>query len=243
MRGEAAEPDAFAFDEWTPPAASAWAPILLRLANETDKIISFEVRNGCVAEVETMLAGIRKTILEGELPYGATAIEDEALDRLWVNLLRLGLFDELLYLIEHHKLPLRSEVGTLIHYCRDEYRSCKERGEAYRARHPGSDIFTMGCIVWGAEYRRQLPAIQSSLDAFRGQSAGTAAQGQIVFSIVTDAAGEQRLRADPLFNKLSAVADFEFTIIPDSVIANSLPRPSGQEFLHPVWLARSLLHL
>ena len=43
-------------------------------------------------------------------------------------------------------------------------------------------------------------------------------QGQIVFSIVTDAAGERRLRADPLFAKLLEVADVEFTIIPDSLI-------------------------
>ena len=41
----------------------------------------------------------------------------------------------------------------------------------------------------------------------------------MIFSIVTDGAGEHRMRADPLFAEMSAIGQVEFTVIPDEVMA------------------------
>ena len=193
-------------------------PALVSMADATDALITSEVRDGCTSEVEMRLADIRKSLLDDKLTYSATAAEDEALERLSVNLLRLGLFDELLHLVRQHKLPLRYEFESVTNYCESQYAECRRRGEAYRAKHPNSEIFTMGCIVWGAEYvgnflQYNLRSMLSpnNLPALR-------TQGQVVCSIVTDSAGELRMRQHPLFDKLSAVADVEFTILPDEMI-------------------------
>jgi hypothetical protein len=206
MRALAASPE-------VPPA-----PTLLDLANETDALLISEVRNGATREVETLLDGVRQRILENKITYVASPIEDEALDRLWVNLLRLGLFDELAHLVRYRNLPLRPEVRTFIDYCEGEYAASKRRGQAYRAKYPDVDIFTMGCIVWGDEYvgnflRYNLRSMlsQNNLPALRKQ-------GQIVCSIVTDAAGELRMRRDALFDELSGLADIQFLVVPDEII-------------------------
>jgi hypothetical protein len=43
-------------------------------------------------------------------------------------------------------------------------------------------------------------------------------QGPVVFSIVTDSAGEQRMRGDPLFPEMIAVGEVEFVVIPDEMM-------------------------
>ena len=194
------------------------SPSLLDLANESDAILGFEVRKGCLGEVEAQLDAIRKKILEWQTGYTGTVYEDEALDRIWVNLLRLGLFEELRYLAGPRTLPFRFEVKAFLDYCAVEFAACKARGQAYRARHPDVEIFTMGCIVWGEEYIRNFLRYNVRSMLSEDNLPALAAQGQIVFSIVTDVAGEQRLRGDPLFVKLCEVADVEFTIIPESLI-------------------------
>ena len=193
-------------------------PSLLDLANEADAVLGLEVRKGCLGEVEAQLEVLRKRILEWETGYVGTVYEDEALDRIWVNLLRLGLFDELRHLALHHDFPFRFEVKAFLDHCAVEFAACRARGQAYRARHPGVEIFAMGCIVWGEEYIRNFLRYNVRSMLSEDNLPALARQGQIVFSIVTDAAGEQRLRADPLFAKLSAVADVEFTIIPENLI-------------------------
>ncbi len=193
-------------------------PTLVDLANETDALLTSEVRNGSTLELETLLDDVRQRIFDNKITYAASPVENEALDRLWVNLLRLGLFDELAHLVKHHNLPLRPEVRTFIDYCEREYAASKRRGEAYRAKNPEVDIFTMGCIVWGDEYvgnflRYNLRSMlsQNNLPALR-------TQGRIVCSIVTDAAGELRMRRDALFDKLSDMADVEFIVVRDEII-------------------------
>jgi hypothetical protein len=193
-------------------------PSLLDLANESDAILGFEVRKGCLGEVEAQLDTIRKKILQWQTGYTGTVYEDEALDRIWVNLLRLGLFEELRHLAGPCNLPLRFEVKTFLDYCAVEFASCKARGQAYRARHPDGEIFAMGCIVWGEEYIRNFLRYNVRSMLSEDNLPALAMQGQIVFSIVTDAAGEQRLRGDPVFAKLCEVADVEFTIIPEGLI-------------------------
>jgi hypothetical protein len=197
-------------------AAELSRPTLLDLANQTDALISREVREGCTNEIDFQLEEMRKALLE--VGRSQPEADGHAVDRLWVNLLRLGLFDELRYMVMRLDLALRPEVSTLIHYCERQYEVCRQRGEAYRALHPAGDIFTMGCIVWGEEYvgnflRYNVRSMLSSgnLPALRGQ-------GRIVCSIVTDADSEQRIRQHPVFRELSDIADLEFTVIPAEVI-------------------------
>jgi hypothetical protein len=193
-------------------------PMLVRMVNETDALLAAEVRDGCTNEIEALLDGVRRTILEDKLLYSKTLAEDHALDRLWVNLLRLGLFDELQHLLRHHEMPLRPEVKAFADYCEREYDTCRRRGEAFRAKYPDEDVFTLGCIVWGEEYvgnflRYNLRSMLSpnNLRALR-------MQGRLVCSIVTDTAGEQRMRQHPVFAELSDIADVEFIVTPDEIM-------------------------
>src|SRR6516162_5088006 len=62
-------------------------PSLLDLAADAEAILAFEVREGCLVDVDTKLEGLRRTILDWQTPYQGTIHEDEALDRLWVSLL------------------------------------------------------------------------------------------------------------------------------------------------------------
>jgi hypothetical protein len=203
---------------FAPPPDVPPAPTLVDLASETDALLTSEVRRGPTRELETLLDEVRKKIFDDKIAYAASPLEHDAIDRLWVNLLRLGLFDELAHLVRHHNLPLRPEVRTFIDYCEREYAASRSRGETYRAMYPGEDIFTMGCIVWGDEYvgnflRYNIRSMlsQNNLPALR-------AQGRIVCSIVTDSAGELRMRRDALFDKLADMADIEFIVVPDEII-------------------------
>ena len=201
-----------------PEPALIALPTLQELANESDAVNAAEVRDGCVGPVEAQLARLRDKIRNWQTTYEGTPQEAEALDRLWVNLLRLGLFDELRHLAETCKLPFRPEIKAFLDHCGAEFPACKARGAAYRARHPGVEIFTMGCIVWGEEYIRNFLRYNVRSMLSEDNLPALAAQGKVVFSIVTDQAGEQRLRSDPIFARLLAVADVEFTIIPDTII-------------------------
>src|SRR5262249_9714555 len=129
-------------------------PSLLDLANEADATMSFEVHEGRLADLEAKLVALRKTILTWQVPYHGTLHEDEALDRLWVSLLRLGLFEELRHLAGPCKLPFPSQVKAFLDFCSEAFVACKARGVAYRAGQGDVEIFTMGCIVWGEEYIR-----------------------------------------------------------------------------------------
>ena len=192
---------------------------LLELAVESDSVIAFEVREGCVAEAEEKLDTLRQKISGSRPAYTGTALDDEALDRLWVNLLKLGLFDELRYLAGPScNLPFRSEIKAFLDHGAVQFAACHARGAAYRAQHPGVEIFTMGCIVWGEEYIRNFLRYNVRSMLSDDNLPALAGQGKVVFSIVTDAAGEQRLRSDPLFTKLSEIVDVEFMVVPDSLI-------------------------
>jgi hypothetical protein len=206
------------------------APTLLDLLRKTDSLIISEVQNGCFGDVEMMLGEFRKIILENRVVYTGTEAENVALDQLWVNLLRLGLFDELLILIKRHNLPLRPEVRKFIDYCEYQYGVSSRQGEAYRAGHPGVDIFTMGCIVWGDEYVDNFLRYNLRSMLSEGNLPALRLQGQVVFSIVTDAASERHMRQDPLFDKLSAAADVSFIIVPDEMIRTLITGHLAQNF-------------
>jgi hypothetical protein len=203
----------------SPPAPPpVLLPTLHELANESDAVNAAEVRDGCVGPVEEQLARLRDKIRNWQTKYEGTPLEDEALDRLWVNLLRLGLFDELRHLANGCGLPFRAEIRAFLDHCAVEFPACKARGAAYRAGHPDVEIFTMGCIVWGEEYIRNFLRYNVRSMLSEDNLPALATQGKVVFSIVTDQAGEQRLRGDPTFGRLMEVADVEFTIVPDNLI-------------------------
>jgi hypothetical protein len=193
-------------------------PSLLDLANEADATMGFEVHEGRLAELEAKLGALRNMVFSWQAPYHGTMHEDEALDRLWVSLLRLGLFDELRHLAGSCYLPFPAQVKTFLDFCAEAFVAGKARGAEYRARHADVEIFTMGCIVWGEEYIRNFLRYNVRSMLSEDNLLTLAEQGQIVFSIVTDAAGERRLRGDPLFDNLVEVAEVEFTIIPDELI-------------------------
>ena len=205
--------------ELLPVEEAVTQPTLLEIANESDAVTAFEVREGCVAEAEEKLDALRRKITGSQPACIGTPLDDETLDRIWVNLLRLGLFDELRYLSGPPcNLPFRSEIKAFLEHGAVQFAACQARGAAYRAQHPGVDIFTMGCIVWGEEYIRNFLRYNVRSMLAEDNLPALAQQGRVVFSIVTDAAGEQRLRSDPLFAKLCETADVEFTIVPDSLI-------------------------
>src|SRR5689334_3220204 len=136
-----------AADEPPPPVEEvATQPTLLEIANESDSVTAFEVREGCVAEAEEKLEALRQKIVGSQPAYAGTPQDDETLDRLWVNLLRLGLFDELRYLAGPPcNLPFRAEIKAFLDHGAAQFAASHARGVAYRAQHPDVDIFTMGC--------------------------------------------------------------------------------------------------
>jgi len=194
------------------------APTLTSLANDADALLAREVREGCTPDADALLEDIRKVIFDDRLAYEGTPADAEALDRVWVNLLRLGLFDELLHVVRRRNLPLRPEVRTFVEYCESQYEACRRRGEAYRAGHPDAEIFTMGCIVWGEEYVGNFLRYNLRSMLAPGNLPALSGQGRVVCSIVTDADGEARMRRHAAFEELAAIADIEFTIIPETMI-------------------------
>ncbi|MFO1157382.1 MAG: hypothetical protein U1E60_00945 [Reyranellaceae bacterium] len=191
---------------------------LFELVAMMDKIMDFEIRNGCIGEVETQLDDVRRLVRDDRVGFAGTRHELDAVDRLWVSFLRLGLFDDLWHLVDTLNLPLRSEVRLIADFCRQEYQACQARGAAYRAAHAAGDIFVMGCIVWGPAYVDNFLQYNLRSMLSDGNLPALRRQGRIVFSIVTDAAGEARMRDHSLFARLTALADVEFTIVPAPVM-------------------------
>jgi hypothetical protein len=207
------EPQNVAVEVAPPPPAT-----LASLAADTDALFKREVADGCTTDVETRIREIRRVILADEVIYEGTEAEQQSLDWLWVSMLRLGLFAELLHLVRRFDLPLRPEVKTFSEFCDCQYQVNRQRGEAYRARHPDTDIFTMGCIVWGDEYVGNFLKYNVRSMLSPGNLPALSAQGRIVMAIVTDAAGEASMRAHAVFRELGRYADVQFTVVPPELI-------------------------
>jgi hypothetical protein len=202
-------------------------PTLLDIANTTDSLLAFEVRHGCFGGGEPRLDEVRKTILENRVGSSSAIAESDLVDRLWINLLRLGLFDELLHLIDQHNLPLRSEVKTFIDFAHSNTFLPKDG-----ARFTGPNIRTQTSSQWDAwpgATSTSAPLRYNFRSMHSKTTAGTAWAGQVVFSIITNAAGERPCAATGV--RRTADVDVEFTIIPDEMI-RTLPAPSRAQFLH-----------
>jgi len=189
------------------------------LVKDTNEVLLFEARHGCTGQVESMLADIRRLYLHGTILRSNTAADEAAVEQVWINLLRLGMLDDLLGLIKRAELPFSSEICRFLEYCRGQYDVCRERGEAIRAQHPNCDLFMMGCIVWGEEYINNFLHYNFRSMLSEGNLPSLKRQGPVIFSIVTDGDGERRMRQHPLFASMSDLGQVEFTVIPDDVMA------------------------
>ena len=171
---------------------------------------------GCFGDVERSVAALSQAILQDSFDC-AVGTESDVPDRVWISLLRLGLFEELRHLVLHHALPIRDEVKAFIDFCAHEYALCQQRGEALRASNPDRDIFTLGFIVWGREYVDNFLRYGMRSMLSEGNLPALRSQGQVVFSIVTDVAGEAQIRQHPVFAQMCALGDVVFITMAESI--------------------------
>jgi hypothetical protein len=188
------------------------------LVNATGKLLLFEARHGCTGQIETVLESVREILNSGDVACPATT-EPEAIEQLWINLLRLGFLDELLGLTERLNLPIPVEICSFLKYCRAQYEASTARGIALRAEQPNCDLFIMGCIVWGEEYIGNFMQFNFRSMLSEGNLPALARQGPVIFSIVTDADGERLIRRHPVYASLCKIGRAEFTVIPDDMMS------------------------
>jgi glycosyltransferase domain-containing protein len=200
---------------WRQSAAAPRAN-LFDLARETDGLLALEVRTGCFGEVEARIAELSRAILGGRFDCTIGA-QSDAPHRIWISLLRLGLLEELRHLVLRHALPISAEAKAFINFCVHEYSVCQQRGEALRSRNPDADIFTLGSIVWGQEYVDNFLRYGVRSMMSEGNLPMLRHQGEIVFSIVTDVAGETQIRQHPVFVQMCALGDVVFITMPESI--------------------------
>src|SRR5262245_22645658 len=186
------------FGAWRRQSAGLTRRNLFDLAKETDELLALEVRTGCFGEVERRIAALSQAILRDRFDCTIGAQSDVP-DQLWISLLRLGLFEELRHLVLRQALPMRAEVKAFLDFWAHEYALCQQRGEALRSRRPDGDIFALGCIVWGQEYVNNFLQYGVRSMMSEGNLPTLRRQGEIVFSIVTDMAGEAQIRQHPAF--------------------------------------------
>lgn len=204
--------------EESAPAEQSATPrrTLFDLAREAETLMAVEVQSGCFGDVERQVAALGRAILDDQFDCTEGA-QSDAPERAWVNLLRLGLFEELRDLVARQGFPLPEDVRGFLDFCAYEYALCRQRGEAYRARNPDEDIFTLGCIVWGEEYVRNFLRYSVRSMMSENNLPALRSQGRLVFSIVTDAAGEAQIRRDPAFAQLTSLGDVVFITMPEVI--------------------------
>ena len=122
------------------------------LQTETNQLLLDEVLYGCVGPIEVQIARVGQAVAEGELRVLGTPEETGVVEQLLLNLLRLGLLDEIVALFDRAVFPVREEMVCFLRCCRQQYDVCTAQGEAIRRQQPDGDLFIMGCIVWGEEY-------------------------------------------------------------------------------------------
>ena len=93
------------------------APTPLDLLNYADALLALEVRYGCFGLVEVRLSELSEIIRSNKMVYKGTADDVRFVDRLWISLLRLGLFDELVHLVKQYDLPIKAEVKAFLDFC------------------------------------------------------------------------------------------------------------------------------
>ncbi len=183
----------------------------------TGEALSFEVQHGCDA-MESRLEGVRRLLQSPSFGVDGTWQQDQV-DQLAIDLLRLGLFDELAILLERRRLPVSPEIAAFVRFCQAAYDKSFEAGRAFRQKGSTGELFTLGCIVWGETYVGNFLRYNLRSLLADGNLPALRQQGRIVLHIATDAPGAELIRRDPIFEALSALATVEFTLIPSDLIA------------------------
>ena len=153
------------------------------------------------------------------MSYSGEPEEKAAISPLFVVFLRLGLFDEFVELWQRAKLDLPPEIEALVRYCQDAYPLYHWRGKEYRARHRDEEVYVMGAIVWGDEFIENFMQYNLRSMLAPGNLPALGERGSVVFSIITNPAGELRIRRHPVFAQLSRLADIEFSHIPEALLS------------------------
>ncbi len=193
---------------------------LQELVSSAELIFGFEVRQGCIPEVESKLDELRQVVAGGRVSYAGATEEKAAIYPLFVVFLRLGLFDQFVALWQQLRLDLPPEMEALVRYCLEAYPLCHWRGKEYRARHPDEEIYVMGAIVWGGEFIENFMQYNLRSMLAPGNLPALGERGSIVFSIITNPAGELQIRRHAVFAQLSRLADIEFSHIPESLLSD-----------------------
>lgn len=200
-------------------APKPWEPPPLRLlCGDCKEILAFELEVGATPEVDERVDALRRHVATATPTYYNNQADDEAIDDLWVYFARLGMFDEFLDLVDRCKLPLRPGLREFLEFCKDAYAQSQARGEAYREARPGREIVTLGCVVWGKVYVDNFLRMNLRSMMSKGNIPGLAEQFATVLNIVTDEAGRRQIEAHPVFAEVAAIADVEFTVIPEAII-------------------------
>ena len=192
---------------------------LQELLVSAEVAFGFEVRQGCIPEVESKLEALRQVVGGRRVSYAGAPEEKGVIYPLFVAFLRLGLFDEFVTLWQQLKLDLPPEMEALIRYCQEAYPLSHWRGKEYRARHRDEDVYVMGAIVWGSEYIENFMQYNLRSMLAPGNLPALSERGAVVFSIVTNPAGELQIRRHPVFEQLSRLADVEFSHIPETLLS------------------------
>ena len=196
-----------------------WEPSpLWALCCEFKEILDFELQVGATPEVDEKVDALRSRVAVATPTYFGTDGDNEAIDKLWVYFARVGMLYELLELVDRCKLPMRPGLREFLEFCKDAYASSVARGQAYREAHPGREMVTLGCVVWGTVYIDNFLRMNLRSMMSKGNIPGLAQQYSTVLNIVTDEAGRRQIEAYPVFAELAATIDVEFTVIPEAII-------------------------
>jgi hypothetical protein len=184
--------------------------------------------------VEFWIDDLRAAVGERRTSYEAATVDDAYLGRLYINFLRLGLLNELKVLCARHKFQLGGATelfNTFVNLCSDRYKQAAEAGNAWKARQPDGERFTLSCTVWGDEYIRNFMNINIRSMLAPGNLPALAKMGGCKFFVVTNENGRAAIKAHPLFAEASKYAGWEFAVVPQPVITE-LVSPAMERYFY-----------
>ena len=190
---------------------------MTQLVSYADTIYRFEVASGHGPQVRTKIEELRTLIRAGETAF-EEGVDNDNLIQLAVFLLRLGLLHELIELRLRHTLPLDRTISTFADFCSGKYHDFTMQGQAWRSRHPDTDLFVISCTVWGEQYVGNFMDFCLRSMLAPGNLPGIARQGSCIVLVTTSEAGASAIRRHSAFAAACRHADFRFAIVPDAMI-------------------------
>jgi len=117
-----------------------------------------------------------------------------------------------------HALTLDRTISTFADFCSREYHDFTMQGQAWRSRHPDTDLFVISCTVWGEQYVGNFMDFCLRSMLAPGNLPGIARQGSCIVLVTTSEAGASAIRRHSAFAAACRHADFRFAIVPDAMI-------------------------